>query len=100
MGCKLTPQSRESEELSRTLPFPFGAVRPERGTTIEDIEQESGADYVPDARSVLAAVPALLREAEATGAITLARFLGRGLSEAEGIERRADHQPTVTVPLA
>ena len=35
-----------------------------------DVEQEGGADYVP------AAVPALLREAEAAGAITLARYLG------------------------
>ena len=47
-----------------------------------DIEQEGGADYVPAARSVLAVLPALLREAEATGAVTLARFLGQALTEA------------------
>ena len=53
-----------------------------------DVEQ-GGADYVPAARYVLAAVPALLREAEASGAVTLARFLGQALTEAEGIVRRA-----------
>ncbi len=54
-----------------------------------DVEQEGGADYMPAARGVLAAVPALLREAEAAGAVTLARFLGQALTEAEGIVRRA-----------
>ena len=54
-----------------------------------DVEQESGADYVPAARAVLAAVPDLLRQAEAAGAVTLARYLGQALTEAEGIVRRA-----------
>ena len=54
-----------------------------------DLVQEGGADYVPAARSVLNAVPALLREAEAAGAAALARFLGQALTEAEGIVRRA-----------
>ena len=54
-----------------------------------DVEQENQDDYVPAARAVLATVPALLREAEAAGAITLARFLGQALTEAEGIVRRA-----------
>ena len=54
-----------------------------------DGEQESGADYVPAARAVLAAVPDLLRQAEAAGAVTLARYLGQALTEAEGIVRRA-----------
>ncbi len=53
-----------------------------------DIEQQSGADYVPAARSVISALPALLREAEVAGAVTLARFLGQALTEAEGIVRR------------
>ena len=54
-----------------------------------DVEQESGADYGPAARAVLASVPDLLRQAEACGAVTLARFLGQALTEAEGIVRRA-----------
>ena len=54
-----------------------------------DLEQEGGADYVPAARAVIAGVPALLREAEASGAVTLARFLGQALTEAEAILRRA-----------
>ena len=54
-----------------------------------DFEQEGGADYVPAAHALLAAVPALLREAEAAGAVTLARFLGQALTEAERIVRRA-----------
>ena len=51
-------------------------------------EHEGGADCVPAARVVLNAVPALLREAEAAGAVTLARFLGQAMSEAESIVRR------------
>jgi hypothetical protein len=54
-----------------------------------DIEREGRADHVPAARAVINAVPTLLREAEAAGAITLARFLGQALTEAEGILRRA-----------
>ena len=54
-----------------------------------DFHQEGGADYAPAARSVLDALPALLREAEAAGATTLARFLGQALTEAEGIVTRA-----------
>jgi hypothetical protein len=53
-----------------------------------DVEQEGGADYLPAARAILEAVPALLRQAEAAGAITLARLLGQALTEAEGIVRR------------
>ena len=49
---------------------------------------ESQADYSPAARSALAHLPDLLREAEACGAVTLARFLGQALTEAEGILRR------------
>ena len=49
---------------------------------------EPTADYGPAARAVLDAVPALLREAEAAGAVALARFLGQALTEAEGIVRR------------
>jgi hypothetical protein len=54
-----------------------------------DVEQEGRADYCPAARAVLDALPALLQEAEAAGAITLARFLGQALTEAESIVRRA-----------
>lgn len=53
------------------------------------VEQESGADYVPATHAVLAAVPDLLRQAEAAGAVVLARYLGQALTEAEGIVRRA-----------
>ena len=53
-----------------------------------DTEQVGGADYVPAARAVLDAVPALLHAAEAAGAITLARFLWQAMSEAESIVRR------------
>ncbi|WP_237482996.1 hypothetical protein [Lichenibacterium dinghuense] len=54
-----------------------------------DVEQEAGADYIPAARAAIVALPALLREAEAAGAVTLARHLGHALTEAEGIVRRA-----------
>ena len=54
-----------------------------------DVEQGCRGDYMPAARAVLDAVPALLRHAEACGAVTLARLLGRSLTEAEGIVRRA-----------
>ena len=53
-----------------------------------DVEQERGGEYAPAARAVLDVVPALLREAEAAGATTLARLLGQALTEAEGIVRR------------
>ena len=42
-----------------------------------EFDQDVGADYGPGARSVLDAVPALFREAEAVGAVALARFLGQ-----------------------
>jgi hypothetical protein len=54
-----------------------------------DSHHESTADYGPAALAVIDSVPALLRAAEAAGAVTLARFLGRALTEAEGIVRRA-----------
>ncbi|WP_207210935.1 hypothetical protein [Lichenibacterium minor] len=54
------------------------------------MEQESSADYGPAARAALAVLPALLREAEAAGAVALARYLGQALTEAEGIVRRGD----------
>ena len=65
--------------------------------TRRDFHQEGGADYVPAARAVLDAVPALLWEAETAGATTLARFLGQALTEAEGIVRRSRVDPS---PLA
>ena len=49
---------------------------------------EPTADYGPAARAVLDAVPGLLRQAEATEAFTLARYLRQALSEAERIVRR------------
>ena len=54
-----------------------------------DVGLEVSDDYVSAARAAIAAVPALLQEAEAAGAVTLARYLGQALSEAEGIMRRA-----------
>ena len=59
---------------------------------------EPSDDYGPAARATLAAVPDLLRQAEAAGAVTLARYLGQALSEAEGIVRRGPHHPIVTTP--
>ncbi len=50
---------------------------------------EPSHDYGPAARAGIAAIPELLREAETSGAVTLARFLGQALTEAEGIVRRA-----------
>ncbi len=52
-----------------------------------DVEQ-GGADYLPAARAAISALPELLILAEASGAITLARFLGQALTEAESIMRR------------
>ena len=54
-----------------------------------DSHHETTADYSLAARATIAAVPALLHEAEACGAEVLARFLGQALTEAEGIVRRA-----------
>ena len=54
-----------------------------------DVEHEIGVDYLPAARAAVAALRTLLRDAEAAGAVALARYLGQALSEAEGIVRRA-----------
>ena len=54
-----------------------------------DFDQEGCADYGPAARAVLDAVPTLLRQAEACGAVTLARLLGQALKQADGIVMRA-----------
>ena len=54
-----------------------------------DVAHGIGADYLPAARAAVAALPALLQEVEAAGAVALARYLGQALSEAEGIVRRA-----------
>ena len=53
-----------------------------------DSRAELSDDYTPAARAAVASLPDLLREAEACGAVSLARFLGQALSEAEGILRR------------
>ncbi len=53
------------------------------------LEQEGRADYVPAARAAISTLPELLILAEASGAVTLARFLGQALTEAEAIVRRA-----------
>ena len=45
-------------------------------------------DYGPAARAALAGLPSLLRQAEACGAVVLARYLGQALTEAEGIVAR------------
>ena len=54
-----------------------------------DFEQGCSSDSVSAARAVLDALPALLRDAEAAGTITLARLLGPALTEAQGILRQA-----------
>ncbi len=61
---------------------------------------DPSGDYGPAAVATIAFVPELLRQAEAAGAVALARYLGQALSEAEGIVRRASHRPIVTEPLA
>ena len=50
--------------------------------------RECSGDYSPAARAALATLPDLLRQAEAAGAVGLARHLGQALGEAEGIVRR------------
>ena len=44
---------------------------------------EDGADHGPAARAAITALPILL-QADATGAVELARLVGQALSEAEG----------------
>ena len=58
--------------------------------TGRDSRPEPSADYAPAARAVVASLPGLLREAEACGAVTLARFLGQALTKAEGVLRRGE----------
>ena len=58
---------------------------------------EPSDDYGPAARAAVAGLPDLLRQAEAAGAIALARFLGQALTESEGIVRRGAVDPS---PLA
>ena len=58
-----------------------------------DVEQESGADYVPAARAVLAAVPDLLRQAEAAG-----RRHPRALSRAGAHRGRGDREAGIMIP--
>ncbi len=53
-----------------------------------DLEREGVADYSQVARAVTAALPDRLRQAEAVGAVALARHLGQALNEAEGIVKR------------
>ena len=70
--------------MRRPHVYERSATRAARGS-----RPEASADYGPAARATLAVVPDLLRQAEACGAVTLARFLGQALTEAEGIVRRA-----------
>ena len=62
-----------------------------------------GDDYTLAARAPIAAVPDLLRQAEACGAVALARYLGQALSEAEGVNgldlRSRSRQREKTLPL-
>lgn len=53
-----------------------------------DMGQKVRVDSAPAARSAIAALPDLLLQAEAAGAIALARYLGQALNEAEGIVGR------------
>lgn len=50
--------------------------------------QEPTDDYEPAARAAVVGLPDLLRQAEACGAVVLARYLGQALTEAEGIVGR------------
>lgn len=64
---------------------------------------EPSDDYGPAARATLAAMPELFQQAEAAGAVTLARHLGQALGEAELICHReiisaAKHTETVQSP--
>ena len=68
---------RRSHVYERSVP------RAGRGTRPEPSE-----DYGSAARAAVVGRPDLLRQAEACGAVTLARFLGQALTEAEGIVRR------------
>ena len=70
--------------MRRPHVYERSATRAARGS-----RPEPSDDYVPAARATLAAVPDLLRQAEAAGAVVLARCLGQALSEAEGIVKRA-----------
>ena len=70
--------------MRRPHVYERSATRAARGT-----RPERSDDYWQAARATITAVPDLLRQAEAAGAVTLARFLGQPLTEAEGIVRRA-----------
>ncbi len=71
--------------MRRPHVYERSATRAARGSRSEPVD-----DYGPAARATLAAIPDLLRQAEAVGAVALARFLGQALTEAEGILRRGD----------
>ena len=71
--------------MRRPHVYERSATRAARGSRPEPVD-----DYGPAARATLVAVPELLRQAEAAGAVTLARFLGQALTEAEGILRRGE----------
>ncbi len=71
--------------MRRPHVFERSATRAARERRAEPLD-----DYSPAARATVAVVPDLLREAEAAGAVTLARFLGQALTEAEGILRRSE----------
>ena len=49
---------------------------------------EPSDDYGPAALAVVASLPDLHHQAEAAGAVALARHLGQALGKAEGIVRR------------
>ncbi len=74
--------------MRRPHVYERSATRVARGRRAEPVE-----DYGPAVRATLAVVPDLLRQAEAAGAVTLARFLGQALTEAEGIVRRGEVLP-------
>ena len=60
--------------------YEHSATRAVRGPRPEPTD-----DYGPAAHAAVAALPDLVRQAEAAGAITLARFPGQALTETEGI---------------
>ena len=70
--------------MRRPHVYERSATRAGRGT-----RPEPSNDYGPAARAAVVGLPDLLRQAEACGAVTLARLLGQAFTEAEGIVRRA-----------
>ena len=53
-----------------------------------DVGRGGGGDYAPAGRAAVVALPNLLQQAEAAGAVVLSQYLGQALRAAEGIVAR------------